>query len=214
MRHFQVIDGIKKKEIDYCTIYSRLLVKATNERVQQLAETGTCDKDTLKKITLFGVKFFNQLKNIDSYEGLLAKFQLISGVKEVISELTPRELMTVFPISKEYKGKKHGTKDYFSTMKAVDEIGIDTKIGDNVSELLFEYHDWNDIFEFVVTSMTTMSEIRRNETGKGLFEEAFSDIKTYTMYEMNDGQKIMVDNKTGQTSEVKHPRPRYLKIIN
>lgn len=214
MGRFQVVNGIKKKEIDYCTIYSSLLIKATNERVQQLAETGSCDKDTLKKIALFGVKFVNQLKNIDSHEGLLAKFKLIGEVKEVISELTPRELMTVFPISKEYKGKKHGTKDYFSTMKAVNEIGIDTKIGDDVSELLFEYHDWNDVFEFVVTSMTTMSGIRRNETGKGLFEEVFPDIKTYTMHETNDGKKIIVDNETGQTSEVKQPRPRYLKVIN
>ncbi|RXZ04848.1 hypothetical protein, partial [Klebsiella pneumoniae] len=151
MGKFRVIAGIKKKEIDYCAIYSRVFTKVTNDRTQQIAETGACDKDTIRKIVYYGIKFVNQLKDINSYEGLIAKFQLISWIKEVIGELTPREFMTIFPISKEYKGKKFGIKDYYSTMEAINEIGIDTKIGESVSEFLFNYHDWNDIFEFCVT---------------------------------------------------------------
>ncbi|ACH42260.1 hypothetical protein ACS47_13265 [Bacillus cereus] len=213
MGKFRVIAGIKKKEIDYCAIYSRVFTKVTNDRTQQIAETGACDKDTIRKIVYYGIKFVNQLKDINSYEGLIAKFQLISWIKEVIGELTPREFMTIFPISKEYKGKKFGIKDYYSTMEAINEIGIDTKIGESVSEFLFNYHDWNDIFEFCVTSFTTMSEIKRKETGKGLTEEVFPDLKTYTMCETGN-KKILIDNETGQTSVVKQPRPRYLKIID
>ncbi|MFY0147844.1 hypothetical protein [Bacillus cytotoxicus] len=214
MARFQVVNGIKKKEVDYLSIYTRAFSRATNEKTQQIAKTGVCDKDTNKKVILYGVKFINHLKGANSYEGLIAKFQLISWIKEVIGELTPREFMTIFPISKEYDGDKFGIKDYYSTMKSINKIGIDTKIGESVSEFLLDYHNWNDVFEFCVTSMTIMSEIRRKETGKGIMEEFFPDLKTYTMHETANGKKIMVDNETGRTTEVKQPRPRYLKVID
>lgn len=214
MTGLQVINGIQKKEIDYCGIYSRILVNATNERTKQLSETGSCNKEILKKIALFGAKFVNQLKNIDSYDGMLAKFQIICGVKDAMSELTPREMITVFPPSKEYKGKKYGMKDYFSTMKAISDFGIDRKLGDDVSEFLFDYQNWDDITDFVVECMITMNRIKRYETGTDIIEEIFPDIKTYTMHEMPNGKKVMTDNQTGETTEVKKPRPRYLKPVN
>ncbi len=213
MEQFRVIAGIKKKEIDYCAIYSRVFARVTNDRTQQIAESGTCDKDTIRKIVYYGIKFVNQLKDINSYDGLIAKFQLISWIKEIIGELTPKEFANIFPITKEYNGKRFGTKDYYYTVNSINKFGWDRKIGNYSSEFLFNYHDWNDILDFCVTSMTVTSEIRRKETGKGMFEELFPDVKTHTLYEMN-GKRYLQDNQTGEINNVKQPRPRYLKIID
>ncbi|MED2996949.1 hypothetical protein [Bacillus tropicus] len=82
-------------------------------------------------------------------------------------------------------------------------FGWDRNIGDHSSEFLFNYHDWNDVFNFCVTSMSVANEIKRKETGKGMFEDLFPEVKTYTLYEMN-GKKYLQNNQTGEINTVKN----------
>ncbi len=68
-------------------------------------------------------------------------WDLIKLTKAAISGLTPNEFMTVFPIEKRYDGDRYEVKDYFSTMKELREIGMDTVIGGHVDSLLFDYQN-------------------------------------------------------------------------
>ncbi|WP_197219818.1 hypothetical protein [Bacillus thuringiensis] len=54
-----------------------------------------------------------------------------------------------------------------------------------------------------VTSMSVANEIKRKETGKGMFEELFPEVKTYTLYEMNR-KKYLQNNQTGEINTVKN----------
>lgn len=69
-------------------------------------------------------------------------FNQINQIGNMISLLTPREFMNIFPITKDYDGCKHGVKDYFFTMNVIQNMGIDHVI-DKPYEFLFDYMNWD-----------------------------------------------------------------------
>ncbi|KAB2391053.1 MULTISPECIES: hypothetical protein [Bacillus cereus group] len=216
MDQLRVIEGVKEDKPDYFEIYLRMFMKAVQELKNQKETTKLVSKDVYKKAIFTGVRFINNVSNdLKDHKYVKAKFDLIVYVKELIGCLTPREFMSIFPIAKEYKGGKHGMKDYFSTMKSIDEMGIDTQIGDNVSEFLWNYHNWEDVTEFVVNSMEVVSALRKAEGKKSLAEEFFegTGLDTYTLHSGQKGKQKLINNRTGETQEVQKPRPRYLKPV-
>lgn len=58
-----------------------------------------------------------------------------------IGLLTPRELMQLFPVKKDYGGEKGGYKDYFWVMEKLGELPQDKPIGSpqDVADLLWDY---------------------------------------------------------------------------
>ncbi|WP_144518108.1 hypothetical protein [Bacillus thuringiensis] len=150
MSDLRVIDGITKEKPDYCEIYDRMFVNAIQEMKREEKATGICSQDVYKKIIFSGVRLLNNTTEYQGYEYTKARFLLMGHMQEIIGRITPREFMTIFPIAKEYKGKKYGMKDYFSTMRSMKEMGMDTRIGENVQKFLWSYHNWEDITEFVV----------------------------------------------------------------
>lgn len=212
----RVIEGVKEDKPDYFEIYLRMFMKAVQELKNQKEIMQSVSKDTYKRAIFTGVRFINNVSNdLKGHKYVEAKFDLIVYVKELIGFLTPREFMSIFPIAKEYKGNKHGMKDYFSTMKSIDEMGIDKQIGDNVSLFLWDYHNWEDVTEFVVGSMEVVSTLRQAEGEKSLGEE-FAErlgIDTYTKHEGKGGKEYITNDRTGEIQEVKKSRPRYLKPV-
>lgn len=147
-----------------------------------------------KKIIFWGVKALGHgskdfLKH-DAEEEKLLLYQFVSGL---IEKITPRQLMTIFPITKEYDGQKYETKDYFYTIKMCEKHGFDKKIG-NSFEFLWDYYN-RDIGGFVVNYLSTLSEAYKNKTGKGLAEAYFAEagITTYSE-KVIDGKKVLVEN--------------------
>ncbi|MEI4616029.1 MULTISPECIES: hypothetical protein [Bacillus cereus group] len=216
MSNLRMIDGIMKEKPDYFEMYYRMFVNAIQEMKREEKATGACSQDVYKKVIFSGVRFINNTIEPQGYEYAKARFLLIGHIQEIIGRITPREFMTIFPIAKEYKGKKYGMKDYFSTMKSMKEMGMDTPIGENVREFLWSYHNWEDITEFVVNFMEVMSDIRRFEGGKGLVEEFLEEkgITAYTLCKDQKGKEYLTNNDTGEVIPVQKARPRYLKPVN
>ncbi|MCY7774059.1 hypothetical protein MOE70_11725 [Bacillus licheniformis] len=170
----KVIEGTRKP--DYYSIYRRMFNKAVIESGRKIQRTNQIETDDFKKIVFFGIKMINHSAGrARSRRSLELKLRLIEFIQTVIGELTPRELMQMFPIRKQYDGKKFGMKDYFSTMQAVKEKGFDNCIGteEEVFDFLRDYQN-PDITLFMVTSVTTVSALRRASGQKSLFEE-FAD---------------------------------------
>lgn len=67
------------------------------------------------------------------------KLCMYRAVLNTIGLLTPRQLLNVFPVEKRYNGERYSTKDYFSTMQALEVYGMDRLIGKNASSLLWDY---------------------------------------------------------------------------
>ncbi len=211
-----MIDGIMKEKPDYFEMYYRMFVNAIQEMKREEKATGARSQDVYKKVIFSGVRFINNTIEPQGYEYAKARFLLMSHIQEIIGRITPRECMTIFPIAKEYKGKKYGRKDYFSTMRSMKEMGMDKRIGENVQKFLWSYHNWEDITEFVVNFMGVMSDIRRYEGGKGLVEEFLEEkgITTHTLYKDQSGKEYLANSDTGEVIPIKKARPRYVRPVN
>lgn len=152
------------------------------------------DFETHKRLIFWGVKALGRESTKpktleEAYSHLNARSALIDW----IGFLTPRQLMTLFPIEKDYDGAKYQTKDYFYTMDVCVKHGLDTKIKD-AFEFLWDYQNW-DISIFVVEFLSDISNVRKFEGHPGLMEEfaAKNGLKTYQMREMN-GSTVLIEN--------------------
>lgn len=96
-------------------------------------------QDTLpiiKKAIFYGVKMINTMKDEILDEDLIYNFKLINSIIDMMSTITPKEFINIFPIKKDYKGYKFDTKDYFYTMDYLKTLDLDTPIGDKILDFL------------------------------------------------------------------------------
>ena len=152
--------------------------------------------DKHKKIIFWGVKSLghgNQkfLKKENAEERL----SLYRFVSDLIDRITPRQLINIFPIAKDYDGNKYEMKDYFYTMDKCKKHGLDNPI-ENSFEFLWDYHN-EYTGGFVVKYLSTLSDMNRAMTGQGLMETylAEAEIPTYTEKVIN-GKRVLVENLT------------------
>lgn len=137
-------------------------------------------------------------------------FGTIECIGDMISLLTPREFMQMFPIRKEYDGKKYEIKDYFSSMSAIQKIGMYALIGEP-SKFLFDYSN-DDIDSYMVTWMEIVNRLYQAQGGKDIMLEFFEDQGTpLTTYREEDGN--LVDNETGEKFKLEKPKNRLKKLF-
>lgn len=83
-----------------------------------------------------------------------------------IGKLTPRQMMNLFPPKKDFDGDRFGCKDYFYTMRAVDEYGLDRKI-ENAFDFIWDYQN-DDIARFTVEYLCFAGKLYRQQTGRNM----------------------------------------------
>jgi hypothetical protein len=157
------------------------------------------DRQRIKQMIFYGVRWANcTLQTPEDRESILRQNFIFNAVVDYIGMLTPDELTSTFPVSKRYDGDRWQTKDYFSTMEALREIGMNTVIGaDRVLELLWDYEN-HDLREFVVHCLSLMSAARRLQGRLGIAEEfcVMNGIAMYTRCEDPEtGDVEYVDRK-------------------
>lgn len=93
-------------------------------------------RDNLKRYIYLGVKAFGNecFKNRDdskikSMERIEWIYERSHSIMTAIGLLTPKELIQIFPIKKDYGGEKGGYKDYFSVMEAIGKLPQNKPIG-------------------------------------------------------------------------------------
>jgi hypothetical protein len=101
-------------------------------------------------------------------------FQEMDALVNLVSLITPRQFMGVFPISKEYHGEKLDMRDYWTTLKdAIEPNKLDKPI-QKPFEFLTNY--WNDdVLDFVVNMTIAMNHMRKEKKGKSLFDQFLED---------------------------------------
>ncbi len=207
----QVLSGGKKPKPD-----ASLYINAAIRSAERLKEAPN-DKQAKLRAIFYGVKLIvetgGEQKSLEEVQG---RFWIIESIKERMKEITPRELMQMFPVEKVYDGQKWGSKDYFSTMEVLHEHGLDKPLGENVEEILYDYMN-RDTMEFTVATMSAVSAMRRYNGEKGLLEEFAEQqgmkLQTYTMTTDEKGRRWLTDSDTGERQRVKVKRPRYLRAI-
>ena len=203
----------ERPKVDYERIYLDCMVRGI--KAKQLAPD---DKTITKRIIFYTVKYLSiiNIKGMsrESLEGILVFDQMLLNS---ICELTPAELLTIFPVTKSYDGEKYECKDYFSTMEPLQAHGLHEPIRspETASHLLWDYMN-PTLMMYQVHCMSVVSELHSMETGKGLMEEFFEDqgvkLTTFRKYENDAGQTFMV-GEDGQSFQVVKKIPRYLRPI-
>ena len=159
--------------------------------------------ENYKKLVYWSIRHLPYYENNNAEE----KFAYISCLKNCLKKLTYREFINLFPIDKEYDGAKWEMKDYYSTMKYLNDKSLDDYIEDPL-ELIFEYDNWY-IIQFGVQVMSTTSDMQRIRTGIGI-TEAFMYGKE--MPHDSKGNIISV-NHEGKVCKVSDPRLSKPKLI-
>lgn len=71
------------------------------------------------------------------------RYKEVKAVMDTIGRLTPKKLLQLYPVTKEYDGKRWGHKDYFYTMDKLKQWPSDKQIGDaqKVACFLWDYQN-------------------------------------------------------------------------
>ena len=153
-----------RKRKNYLRMYRHILrIVKNNIDAYQKDET---DRTALKRLVLWtGRELVYEQEHKEDYEteNLFAVSELY---KSLVSGLTYREFMEIYPIDKRYDGARWGTRDYFSTMEFLSDIDLDSKIGGEkqVMDLFFEYDNW-ELLDVASASMCAMSAMSRKLLG-------------------------------------------------
>lgn len=220
MYNFHVIEG--KKLISYKPTKEHYLLAICRclDKLEGVEHIDAKDwkaryPENFKHYLYLAVKFIPKVfdfKNHYDTREIEQWFKLISDIGNMISQLTPREFLNMFPVEKEYDGQKYQTKDYFFTMDAINQMEIDNPIGEQVHKFLFDYTNW-DINFYMVTWMGIVNRMHQEQGGKDIALEFFEEQGTplHPLYE-KDG--YLVNGETGEKFKLEKPKNKLKKLFS
>ena len=169
-------------------------------------------RNNASAITFHGVKWLGGLGS-DDLRGELCEnvFVLCQRVLIAIGELTPSQLIHMFPPDKKYNGQKWGSKDYFTTMEAINAHGIDSVIGDRATDLLFDWMNI-DICRFYVIFMMAINRMSRRQGIEAPIDRFVREHDIETMSLVSMSGKSYFQDKNGHYTRVRKPLPRGWKL--
>lgn len=215
IKNLRLIKGGKKEKlaINYEGIYLNAMIKVMVEK-----EEDPSNKDIWKKFIYHTFKYFEVVDIKWMNEENLERLMVLNDVmKNWLKELTPAEFMTIFSPEKIYDGRKYQTKDYFTTMAALNEHGLNKPIGtrESASDLLWDYMN-TSVMKYQIKMLKIISKLSKAQTGKDLIERAIEDnvidIKVYHKNTDHTGKTFLLDGN-GNSIPVSKSAPRYLKLM-
>ncbi|MGE7111986.1 hypothetical protein [Lysinibacillus sp. NPDC047702] len=177
-------------------------------------EEGAEQSKHIPKIIYYGVKAVGTYPKLTTADEAKTCFEFISGLKGIMSLLTLHEFMNLFPIEKVFDGAKYKMKDYYSTLEAINELGLEPyeRIGESILKLIMEYMN-RDIMDFAVQGMVAMSAIRHFDGHLDLMEEfmATQGMDTENTFRNSKGEVMYV--RHGKPVKLKLNKKQHLQIV-
>ena len=204
---------------DYLSIYSRIFLTKMGKAVDAEDapdDVGLYPLQVRKQLLFFGVNFFNRsyrnLENSDQ-ETLGAALSISDFLLRIMGSLTPRELITVFPIAKTYDGAKYETKDYFYTMEQLHEIGLDHPITHDKAFILCMDFQNIALNFFAVNKMGIVDQIRSLQGEMGVMESFMAEkgLPVYELATSDNGKQFLYDPVAQKSHAIKPMRPRWAR---
>ena len=107
------------------------------------------------------------------------------AVLEALKSRTPRQIMRMFPPTKEYNGERTGCKDYFTTMQAVNRFAPDKRLGHRVNAFLWDY--MNPHLEALSVSLMCCPVRRATARARAVIREYRRQTPVVSVYELCKG---------------------------
>lgn len=126
-------------------------------------------------------------------------------------QLTPNEILNLFPITKDFDGWKYECKDYFYTVEKLNEYNPDSPLGNRLEDFLWDYvNDYTG--DFIIDMMSTASDLRKFQ-GKPCFLEEWAEQNGISTLTVNERDGYIMDNQTNRTMPYHKPIPEYMTVV-
>lgn len=159
----------KETKDHYLSRYFAMCLSALEEI--RTASSYQLHTSAVQKFVFRCVRFMNAARKKGGLHTLeRCHMEMFDIVLHYIEMLTPRQLLTIFPVEKVYDGDKYGFTDYFTIMAELTAHGLDQQMGKGATDLLFEYVN-RDIRSFTVGFLVAYSKWRREDGYPGLFAD-------------------------------------------
>jgi hypothetical protein len=224
----KLINGTKKQprftDAELLRKYFKMAKKAIDEVCKDATDDCIPNRWALKQfaycqaryIALSSIEYKDEPHTLDDYHKM---FKEVSVFQDVLSLLTPKELIQTFPITKSFDGKKYQCKDYFSVMDSLKGLDMNVPIksqGVDMLKILFDYqNEWTDMI--VVHSMLLVDKIRIANGEDDMFtafckSQGKEPPRTITVYKDVNGKSFAIDSN-GKSMPLKKTKPRHLRIV-
>ncbi len=175
------------------TSMGELYYNAYNRKMEAVLGRGREPNVTeIMSLVLMGVKSYTRYKvkrESKELNYLLAKFKAMESLKGLMAQLTPTQFINTFPISKTYDGDRYECKDYFYTIKMINELDKDAPIGEGIDDFLWDYGN-RDIKMFGVYLFSLMSDIMRAKGEPSIMERMSAEFGIPLYYEDKKNKEL------------------------
>lgn len=213
---FKVIEGTLYKRIEKEKKKKEFLKQKYHDLYLNY-QYGFESEIDIKKAIYFGIKYI-LLVNINEldYRSLFIVSSEISNINQMISNLTYNEFINMFPITKDFDGKKFESKDYYSTIEYLDDFNLDEKI-DDVQSFFWNYYN-TQLMNYAIKEMLIYDRILKYQSRPTLLEGFLDEIDPegkIETYKYNKEHNYLQSTKTGKIHKIKQKKriPKYLKVI-
>lgn len=171
----------------------------------------------IKKAIYYGIKYILLVNHNElDYRNALIVQSEISDINQMITNITYNNLINMFPITKEFNGKRFECKDYFSTKEYLDKIDLDNYILD-VQEFFWNYYNIS-LMNYSIKEMLIIDRILKFQSKQSLLEGFLDEIDPegkIETFRYNKEHNYLQSTKTGKTYSTKRKKriPKYLKVI-
>lgn len=226
-QHQNIIEN-SRRALKYADVWSKYYNRELQKGLAECIDKGDLSHEQAVKLAFIGTKYVISLLDIDRQGEELYKvdgkryeqseevrqnlYDTIDRVYSFIGFLTIRDLLSIFPIRKDYDGELYQCKDYFYTVEALSKMDWDKPIGrDNVFSLMWDYCN-EDLERILMEYMCLVSDLHKKKTGKG-FAEVFSEMYNIPSYSINKDAGLIQDNQTGEIIKMDNKKQSHIKII-
>lgn len=211
----------KKRKMWFKQKRIELLYKnARSYLIKFLDNNMSGDKEFIKKMIYYNATFLAMNRAAE-----LSTAKTISDIDRVINWffmtlhaigfLTVDELISIFPIEKDFNGKRYEMKDYFYAKEQISKIQRDKPlydIGSEIIELLPNLN--NNILMNLSVGFVMANNLKRKMEGKmDIMEECFG-LKPVKIFTDERNRLVMHDTEKNTLTVLKKKRPRYLREVD
>lgn len=200
-------------------LYTNAFNRVSDE-IKEIHLDGLDDdlRPLIYKAITYGVKAINLMPRgiIPDEENALYTYDFTNEVKSVMANLTPIEMMGLYPIDKIYNGHLRNVKDYFTTKKYLSKLKMNEVIGKNeIINFLLNYRN-KDLNEFLRNYLDSANFYI---SSKGL-EPLYLTLLKYNYPKGSVDENIVPDShlifdpKTGMVGDVKKGKIKVNHILD
>lgn len=199
-----------------------------SERIVADGTVEWADEKHVVPVVVGSIKFFSFMKS-EELDGETEKelrelWQMYSAMLTLAACLSPAKLAQIFPPEKRYDGEKYDSKDYFTSVAAVEQAGgwKRFKSEDDVLAFLMDLTN-RDVTRCCIAGLRILSEMRERQGGKSLADEWLEE-QTGLPYHIpkwfgearDKAGRVYITDERGELLglKAKPRRPKWMRSIN